>query len=149
MVHCFDLCDLVEIVCCLILFTGICGLFRLGELLSKGQLTQEPHKFIRVGHIIFHEHMDSIGYFQLFLQYSKTDKYKSAQILIPANPADPSCCPIQLMRTWIARFSHPTDAFCFWPDGTPTTTSAFISWLKRKLRQCHVGIDDSLYACHC
>jgi hypothetical protein len=146
-VHASDLSDPIDHVCCLILLTGISGLFRLGELLSKGRLTQEPHKLIRVGHISFHEHMDTSEYFQLFLQYSKTDKYGiGAPVFIPANPSDPHCCPVQLMRTWIARFHHPTDVLFSWPDGTPITTSAFISWLRRKLRA--LGIDDSRYAGH-
>ena len=141
-----DLTDPCDLICCLVLLTGVMGLFRLGELLVKNTLTYEPHKLIRKGHISFHPSIQEPEYFQLFLQFSKTDKYGvGVPIYIPCN-SNPSCCPVLLMREWVGRFTNPTDPIFCWPSGRLMTTSSFISWLRRKLRS--LGIDDSQYAGH-
>ena len=144
-----NMCDLAcldDLICCIVLLTGICGLFRLGELLIKNKKEFRPERLLRRDHIEFVPDREHPTHMEIFLQYSKCDKYGvGITVYIPCNP-NRDVCPVLLMRRWLSRFSSATDPIFVWPSGQLMTTASFIRWLRRMLSLC--GYDDSLYAGH-
>ena len=145
-----DACDMTsdtDRTCSFVLLLAIVGLFRLGELLVRKATGIEQHKILRRDHVTFIPSIANPTHMEIFLQYSKTDKFGvGCTIFIPCHP-DVRYCPVRMMREIIKRLEKPTDPIFTWPsNGKFVTTGAFIKWLRNKLHG--LGIDDSRYAGH-
>lgn len=142
-----DSANLDHLICSLVLMTGISGLFRLGELLVTGTKKHDSRRILRRDHVVFRPSIAEPTHMEIFLQYSKTDKYGvGTTIFIPTNP-DVECCPVRLMIRWFSYLpDHPCAPIFQWPSGQLMTKSSFISWLRRGLRVA--GYDDRMYAGH-
>ena len=130
---------------CSVLATGICGLFRLGELIVKNKRDFDPKKIVRVGHIQFPVRADGTEYMTIFLPYSKTDKYGiGITIVIPSNP-NLQYCPVNLVKQLIQGRDVTEPAF-IWPNGVMMTKASFIRMLRKQLKV--LNIDYAQYSGH-
>jgi hypothetical protein len=120
-----------------VLTIGVCGLFRLGELLvtDKNDVIQE--RLLRIGHVKFHPNRLAPEHMSIFIPYSKTDKYGQGHtVLIPANP-NSLYCPVEYCKK-LCEFGKPTDPLFRWPSDMLMTKSSFIKLLRAQLKKLNI-----------
>ena len=135
-----------------ILLTGVCGLFRLGELLVSSNKFH-PERILRHGQISFFESAGGAPYARVWLYRSKGDTYgDGVPVYIPAHVSDPRLCPVEWLKcvkrlTYNAALPNPDMAPLFiFPNGSLVKKRNFIRWLKGKL--IGLGYDPKRYAGH-
>ena len=139
--------DAVSLFLC-ILYLGICGLFRCGELIPKNPKKTHPEKLIRRGQIDFFDPPDGGPRFaRVWLYRSKGDKFhEGVPVLIPGY-TNRKHCPIAwlecLMRLSPKDRAHPIFTF---PDHKLVTKRVFIQWVRGRLMS--LGFNPSDYAGH-
>ena len=139
-----------------ILLVGICGLFRLGELLLKQRKNHDAEKVIRHGQITFFGRTDfglagTDTFARVWLYKSKGDTFnEGVPVYVPANIHSPLDCPVQWLLA-VRRLTKNPDL----GDAAPMfimrnkqlmIKSFFIKTLKRHLKQ--LGFDPTKYAGH-
>ena len=128
-----------------ILFTGVAGFFRLGELLPANKQKVKQDRLLRVGHVQFYPSREEPDFMSIYLPYSKIDKFGlGVTIVIPSNPDD-RYCPVQKMLA-LTTDREITEPLFLWPNGTIVTKAAFIRMLRDHLKA--LGIDWKQYSGH-
>ena len=133
-----------------ILIVGLCGWFRLGELIPP-KVDIHPEKLLRRGQIQFFRPAGTTAFMRIWLFRSKGDvHHEGVPVFVPAYSENPKYCPVAwmsaLLRVTQTSSTKPTDPLFKFPNGRLVLKSRFIRWLKLQLKI--LGIDPSQYAGH-
>ena len=147
--------DLVGATFLCIMFVGVCGLFRLGELLLSKRKGHDPLKVIRRGQVQMLRRSDfgTAGgtVARIWLYTSKGDIYSDGTpVFLPANIDDRNACPVAWLTT-VIRLSGAAGSGDNVPlfrtkDNKLMLKSSFTKWLKQRLLR--LGFNPKLYAGH-
>ena len=147
--------NLLEASLICIMLIGICGMFRLGELLLKQRKNHNPLRVLRHGQIRFFDQQDfrlaGGTTVRIWLFLSKGDIYgDGTPIFIPSNPTDRRTCPVTWLRTILsftkdASLGDRAPVFTM-PNGDLMLKGYFIRWLKMRLKA--LDFNPKLYSGH-
>ena len=147
--------NLLEASLICIMLIGICGMFRLGELLLKQRKGHNPLKVIRHGQIKFFGQPDfRLGggtTVRIWLFVSKGDIYgEGTPIFVPSNPGSRLTCPVTWLKAILActRDTSLGDRAPLFkmPNGQLMLKGYFIKWLKKRLKA--LNFNPKLYSGH-
>ena len=139
-----------------IMLVGICGLFRLGELLLARRKGHDPEKVLRHGQVTIFDRPDfgpagTTQVARIWLLKSKGDVYgDGTPVFVPANSNDPLNCPVEWLKA-VKRLTHNPRTGDLTPMFMTTQQqillkTPFINWLRKTLQS--LGYQSKLYAGH-
>jgi len=115
-----------------ILFVGIYGLFRLGELIPKNAKKVHPEKILRRGQIDILRNPHGTKYLRIYLFRSKGDKFHEGVPIFLPSAKDRRYCPVAWVECLLRLSTNkdPATPLFVFPDGRLVQKPAFIRWLK-------------------